>query len=239
MIYKISRMSAIHNILRKVMNNLLWALPMSLKYGQYSFGMLWRNYRLPYSEIREGWVVVQMGAPWDLLQAGRSRAIHFSKRVGGGQVVIIEPDEKNVTQLNEFIKKYNIDNIIVVPKGAWSKNTRLRFLIDDKHPASNLIEDVYDSTRTDISKYRVEEIDVDSLENILNELDIESVDLLSITTNGAEAEILNGLRNISSKIKRISIIGNPSRYPAILDLGFELSSEDDRGYFYVQKNNKI
>ncbi|MCW8933017.1 MAG: FkbM family methyltransferase [Gammaproteobacteria bacterium] len=227
-------------MLRKIMNYFLWLLPMSMKYGKYSFGMLWRNYRLPYKEIRDGWVIVQLGAPWDLLKAGRSRSIHFSKRVGeGGRVIVIEPDAKNVKELNNFISSYNINNITVIPKGAWSKKTKLRFLIDDEHPASNLIEDVYDSSRTDMSKYRVEEIEVDSVENILKENGIERVNLLSITTNGAESEILEGARNVSSNIELISIVGNPSTYSVISEIGFELNAEDDRGYIYVQKNSQV
>lgn len=238
MLYKLSRLSKLHNFFRIFGNRLLWMLPVSFKYGRYSPIVLMKRLRLPYKDIKNGSTIIQLGAPWDILKAGRSRSIHFSKLVGKtGKVIVIEPDEKNVLELNKFIQHNKIDNIIVVPKGAWSTKTKLRFLIDDAHPASNLIEDVYNSSRTDYSKYRIEEIDVDSLENILIDLEISRVNLLSITTNGAEAEILNGVKNISNQIDLISIVGDPNSYPIINDLGFEFKSEDDRGYLY--KRSKI
>jgi len=126
------------------MNAVLWQLPVGLKYG---IGSQLRNV-LPYRLIQEGDVVVQIGAPWDLLRAGRSRAIYFAKRVGSsGHVIVVEPDEVNVNALQSFLKQQAIENVTIVAQGAWSKKTRLRFLINDAHPASNLVEDVFDDRR--------------------------------------------------------------------------------------------
>ena len=127
------------------MNSILFLIPVKPKYW---IGEKLRNYRLPYKIIQNGWVVVQIGAPWDLLKAGRSRSIHFSRKVGNnGTVVVVEADENNVAALQKFISKNSINNIIVVKKAAWSKETTLMFMIDDDHPATNLFEEVFDDLR--------------------------------------------------------------------------------------------
>jgi FkbM family methyltransferase len=234
MLYKVSRFSLIHNVLRVLMNHVLWRLPVFLKYG---IGGAIRRGNLPYNLLNTGDTVVQIGAPWDLLKAGRSRAIHFARIVGPkGLVVVIEPDPKNIEELNNFKDKYNFENIIIVPSGAWDKNTRLRFLINDKHPASNLVEEAHNETKFSLDKYRAVEIDVSSLDNILTEYNIPSVDLLSITTNGSEKQILDGVESYINNVTYISIIGDPNEFPRIYDYNFKLKGEDDRGLLF-EKNN--
>ena len=214
------------------MNNILWSIPVPIKYG---VGLFIRKNRLPYKLLEEGDTVIQIGAPWDILRAGRSRSIYFCKLVGNtGKVIVFEADINNVKILQKFIKDNNISNITVVPIGAWNKSTQLRFLINDKHPASNLVEEVFDDTRTDNKNFRSVEIDVDSIDNVLSDMDIEKVKLLSITSNGSEEEILQGAGTTQKLVKYISIVGSPDNYPKILEYGFKQQSEDDRGYLYAK-----
>lgn len=232
MLYKLSRLSKTHNVLRVIMNNVLWRIPVPLK---YSVGKNLRKHRSPYKLINEGDTVIQVGAPWDLLRAGRSRTIHFSNFVGqSGRVIVFEADPNNVENLEHFIKKYNISNITVIPLGAWNKSTRLRFLINDKHPAANLVEEVFDNTRTDMENFRSVEIDVDSIDNAIRDFDIKKIKLLSITSNGSEEEILQGSEKTQKSVKYISIIGDPKTYPKITSYGFSQIGEDDRGYLYTK-----
>lgn len=232
MLYKLSRHSKLHNFLRIAMNNVLWRIPVPIKYG---IGLSSRKVRLPYKLLEEGDTVIQIGAPWDILRAGRSRSIYFSKFVGKtGRVIVFEADLNNVKKLQQFIKNHDISNMTVIPMGAWNKSTRLRFLINDKHPASNLVEEVFDDTRKDMKNFRSVEIDVDSIDNVLADKNIDQVKLLSITSNGSEEEILQGAESTQKYVKYISIIGDPDKYPKILDYGFKQQSEDDRGYLYTK-----
>jgi FkbM family methyltransferase len=232
MLYKLSRFSKVHNFLRLLSYSILQPIPVPIKYG---IGYLTRKTRMPYKILTKGDTVIQIGAPSDILRAGRSRAIYFSKLVGNtGLVIVFEADLNNVEQLNKFIKDYKIQNIKVIPIGAWNKPTNLRFLINDKHPASNLVQEVFDDDRTDIEDYRVVEIDVDSIDNVLSDMNVMNVELLSITSNGSEEEILQGANATQKIVKNISIIGDPKRYPKILDYGFRFKCEDDRGYLYTR-----
>jgi FkbM family methyltransferase len=230
MLYNLSRFSAMHRLFRAAAYGILWRTPDSVKWpvlGAFLHG------GLPYRVVESGDVVVQIGAPWDLLKAGRSRAIHFSRVVGeSGKVVVIEPDQNNLLKLDEFIKRRKIKNVVLVPLGAWSKKTRLRFLVDPDNPAANLVEDVVDSSRTDLRRFKATEIDVDTVEAILKSNGIRNPKLISITTNGSEDEILKGMQGISASIPYIATIGDESQIPMLQQLSFRKLGGDDRGFTF-------
>jgi FkbM family methyltransferase len=183
--------------------------------------------------VEKGWTVVQVGAPADLVEVGRSRAMHFTLRVGrSGKVIAIEPDERSCAELESMAHYLAIGNLAVVRKGAWSKQGTLTLLIDDNHPATNLVEEFYDQKRNDLQKYRKQTIPVDTIAAIVSDCGASKVDLLSITTNGSEREILKGLGELAQDIKYISTIMPPEGLPILEDLGFEMFCEDDRGYLY-------
>jgi hypothetical protein len=103
------------------------------------------------------------------------------------------------------------------------------------HPASNIIADVFDATKRNIDDYTVEEIVVNSLDNILEEYGVDRVDLLSVTTNGSEAEILAGLNRCFRRVRYISIIADANKLPWLTEHGFECLGEDDRGFLFVNR----
>lgn len=230
MLYKLNRLGLAHKVLRIVGNRVLWSLPEALK---YRVGGALRRGRLPYRLVRPGDTVVQIGAPWDVLKAGRSRSAHFAALVGPtGRVVVIEPDPGNVAALTEFKERRGLPQMVIVDKGAWSHKDRLRFLVNRDHPASNLIESVYDSGRNDLGQYDATEINVDSVDHILAELGIAQVRLVSITTNGSERQILEGMKQSHGSTTYIATVGRPEKYRIVEEYGFVLLGEDDRGYLF-------
>lgn len=59
--------------------------PTGVKYG--------RRAKMPYSVIQPGDVVVQVGAPRDLVDVGRSRSVYFLRLVGPtGRLIGFKPD---------------------------------------------------------------------------------------------------------------------------------------------------
>lgn len=69
-----SHEATVHRYAVRLANAVLARLPFSFKYAL----ALWlRRNRAPYTLIRAGDTVVQVGAPHDTLRAGRSRAYHF------------------------------------------------------------------------------------------------------------------------------------------------------------------
>jgi len=232
MYYRLSRFSRAHELLRRTAYAVLWRLPASLKYGS---GALWRRFRLPYKLLRPGDAAIQIGAPWDTLRAGRSRAVHFARFVGNvGKVVVIEPAPDNLAALREFTSSHGMTNLDIVPSGAWSKKARLRFLSNPDHPASNLVEEVCDDRERDRNRYQVSEIDVDSVDRIAASRVPGAIRLLSITTNGSEIEILKGAEQTLGRTEYVSLITDQAE-GMLKEHGFVRVGHDDRGYTYRRK----
>ena len=232
--------NSIFEPLRKLYNSGMKLLPYSLKYG---FATQIRKNKYPYCVINEGDTVIQVGAPKDILLAGRSRAMHFTRLVGkSGKVLIVEPDEENCTAINKMARKNKLTEMISLAQvGAWSKKDTLKFLYSPEHPASNILTNVQDhkSEQLDLDNYLEMEVPVDTLDNLLVQFELSVPKLVSVTANGAELEIVNGLsNNISKKIPFISLAATGEGYvERMSELGYELIAMDDRGYTFKLKAN--
>lgn len=144
-----------------------------------------------FYKLKEGDVVAEMGAYMGYY------TMYLSEKVGeNGRIIAIEPLPDNLDYLYKNIKKNNINNITVVPKGVWNKKEKLTFFRkqDDHQSASLILKDV---------ERKKKEIDVDSLDNILSESNVNKVDFMIIQLNGVEYEALEGLTKI--KPRNISI----------------------------------
>ncbi|MES0872504.1 FkbM family methyltransferase [Sinimarinibacterium thermocellulolyticum] len=234
MLYTLSRFSPLHRMLRKLAYTVLWRLPGPFK--EWALHAILGR-RLPYRVVEAGDTVIQIGAPWDILKSGRSRFIHFLRRVGPtGRVVVIEPDPTNVHHLREYVAQRGIRNLTIVPKGAWSHPTRLRFLVDPSNPAANLVEDVLDSTRTDLGRFQSSEIEVDTVDRIASDLGLHPVRMVSITSNGSENRILEGMREVQRSAEFIATIGEYRRFPLLAEYGYVPFGGDDRGYTFRKQS---
>ncbi len=230
MLYRLSRFSRIHKALRRIAYATLMPLPMPVKYGALGAVL---SRRLPYRLVQSGSTVVQVGAPWDVLRSGRSRAIHLARMVGpSGRVIVLEPEPRSARALRAFCSQNGFGNVTIVEKGAWSSRSRLRFLEDPSHPAANLVESVKDPRRNDLGSFNVIEIDVDTLDNILEEVGVSETLLVSITTNGSENEILSGMARTAGNVRYLATIGEGQNYPLLGAYGFSRLGGDDRGYTY-------
>jgi len=227
--YKLSRFSKFHTKLRKVAYSILWRLPYSIKYRM--FRLYLKNVK-PYSVIRPGDTIIQVGAPWDILRSGRSRAVQFALQVGdSGRVFVFEPVEQSNLEMSSALGKLGINCMTQYQTGLWSHKCKLRFFSDPNHPASNLVSEVYDANRTDMEKYDSMDVDVTSMSVALKSEHIDQIRLLSLTTNGAEEKIIEGIGSkLLSRIEFLSVIDDPRKTSVYSKAGFEYFSEDDRGY---------
>jgi len=213
------------------------AMPYSVKYG---IGEQLRRSKLPYKLIEDGDVVVQVGAPRDLLWAGRSRAVHFARLVGRGKVVVMEPDPDNVAALKQFIADNGLGStMLLYPLGGWSHQGELKFLSSPSHPASNQLADVAQerANRPDLGPVNEVIVPVDTVDSILAQAQVGKPKLVSITTNGAEVPILEGMsKTIAEGCPYISLATSIEKYHTVLDqLGYDYILRDDRGACYRQR----
>ena len=222
---------------RKASYFVLWRLPYSFKYqvfNRYLRGVS------PYKLIRKGDTVIQVGAPWDILRSGRSRSIHFAFGVGSrGRIFVVEPVAESVEAMKGVLDLLDLYNVIQIPFGAWSHRDTLKFLVDPSHPAANLVDEVFVETRQDRSSFVEQSIEVDAISSLLTGHDIANVRLLSLTTNGSEMKILDGVgATLLAQTEFLSVIDDPRQNSGYASLGFEYYGEDDRGYLLRNKNYK-
>lgn len=216
-------------------NMVFGLVPFSLKYG---VGQMLRRRRPPYSLIGLGSIVVQVGAPRDILQAGRSRAVHFCLRTGPmGRVIIVEPDPENTKVLEQVLQRRGLFQASVHTCAAWSETAVLRLRVNSRHPASNFTEGCADLDPKDVEPFEIQEVAADSLDNILAKEGIDRVDLVSITTNGAEIQILEGFRSALTRqavdYVALARTGERREFESFLSRwGFSFLTHDDRGYTF-------
>ena len=218
-------------------NAVAGALPFSVKYRW--IGKQLRTNRAPYRFLRPTDTVVQIGSARDILHSGRSRAINLSMFIPQGRLIVIEADTENQDALQGYINKFSLDNITLIRGGAWDKKTTLEFWSNPSHPASNLVREansvIHDPV--DESRYTKYEIEVDSVDNMLEPLGVENPRMICITTNGSEPSILRGIQKcIERGTEYISLAPTGKDYIEMTEqLGFEYIAEDDRGYFFRRK----
>ena len=228
--FRWSHQLKVHRLAVRAINKVLKVIPFSVKYG---LGQLARRKKPPYSLLKE-LTVVQIGAPFDTLQAGRSRGMYFSLMAGPkGQVIILEPDPISVDKFRQTLQRRNINNTTVINNGAWSEETTIKLHVDRRHPATNFSSGTVDYDDERLQDYEEIEVKGNTVDTILAEHGIEKVDLVSITTNWAELEILKGMReSMKNGLHYICLAyGNPGTdYVAHMrELGYEFLSHDDRG----------
>lgn len=133
-----------------------------------------KGYEL-YGKLKPGDVVVDAGA------FTGDYTIFAARKVGkNGKVIAFEPDSKNRGILKKNLKHERLNNVIIVPKGLWNKNTVLKFRnLDGLH--SNLA-----SIDGNIS------INVVKLDDELKKLGIKKINVLKMDIEGAEIEAIKG-----------------------------------------------
>ncbi len=144
-----------------------------------------------YYTIKKGDVIAEMGAFMGYY------TMYLSEKVGtSGKIVAIEPIPDNIEFLEKNIKKNNLKNVTIIPKGVWKEKSKSTFFKkQDDHQSASLVLNTENKNKF--------VVDVDSLDNILFNANVNHVDFMIIQLNGVEYEALEGLTKI--KPKNISI----------------------------------
>jgi FkbM family methyltransferase len=228
---------AIHRYLVRIYNAFIRYIPFSIKYG---LGLRLREKRFPYCLIKPGSVIVQVGAPRDTLLAGRSRGMYFSLLAGSnGKVFIIEPDIESATSFEKMLQARGLTNTIVCQFAAWNEKGVLQIYVNDRHPASSFTEGTKSYTGHRLSEFRAVEMQANTIDERVKQSGVEQVDLVSITTNGAERKILAGMRDlISSGLSYIALADTGEAYANMMEeFGYKLLAHDDRGFTFERKKD--
>lgn len=225
----------LHRFAVRNANRVLAAAPLRPK---YALAAMSHRARPPYSVMSPGSAFIQVGAPLDTLYSGRSRGMHLALRTRrSGRAVIVEPDPASASAFRAASARLGLDHVTVVNAGAWHEAATLKLFVDPRHPATNFTEGCTDYDADRMAEFEEIEVPVNTLDAIAAELGLDHVDLVSITTNGAEPEILKGMQGIlDGGLRYLCLARTGPRYGELVsDLGFDLMSLDDRGYTYVRR----
>lgn len=143
--------------------------------------------------IKSGDIVLELGA---FCGYGTMK---ISEMVGEkGKVIAVEADKINYKILEKNVLKNNFKNIKIVNKGIWNSKGKLS-LFKESNQRNSLVKDLLNNVESD------EMIEVDTVDNILKDLEIERVDFVTMEINAAEIEALQGMKKVLSQ-KNIRII---------------------------------
>ncbi len=113
-----------------------------------------------------------------------------------GKVIIIEISKENIDILRYDIKRRSLNNVILVHSGVWDKKEEKELSISESSHLSMLNNTKISSkilTKEDFVGTDV--VTVDSIDHILEELNITKVNVVNLTISGAEREALRGMNH--------------------------------------------
>ena len=119
--------------------------------------------------------------------------------------ILVEPIKSEADKLNN--DKY------IINKGLWSKKEKKTlFVLGDRPGSSSMYEpqkknfDLHNIKEKDYAKFNItnkQEVECDTLNNLLDGLRIKNLDYLKIDTQGSELEILKGIGNYRPLLIRL------------------------------------
>lgn len=149
-----------------------------------------------YLVAYRGDTIVQVGTPNIITMRRYSRLVSDS-----GRVIVIEADPDNCSKLEEYRKARKMANVTIINKGGWSVSGVMMLAKSDHYDGDHKIctqgVEIDNDFRTTYSNHV--EIAVDTIDNMLDSIGVESVNYMAITVNGAELEVLKGCENLISK----------------------------------------
>jgi FkbM family methyltransferase len=169
-------------------------------------------YRYP---IQKGDVVLEVGA------SSGEEAIRFARAVGpNGRLIAVEPEAGNLAKLKQCFPKDSFPQVTIVPKGAWKEKAELQFLTggEKEHRLADLGAKELTFEWWGVTDHMQQEryssaatVQVDTIDNIVAEAGIKSIDFVLFETNGAELEGVQGMDATLAITKRIAARGHVMR----------------------------
>lgn len=150
--------------------------------------------------VNKGETVVQVGTP------NPKTMMRFVRAVGDrGRLVIVEARPENQQRLEKAILAKGLTNVILVKAAACDENGFGELAVsplwgDHKIPLSPVTMD--NDLRRENSQMKRIPVRLVRLDNILPEYGVTAIDYLSVTVNGAEAEVLRGAADLLAKGSR-------------------------------------
>ena len=186
--------------------------------------------RLKFPNLKKGGVGIQVG--FDLSSKNLTTDVwNMINRAGEkGKVIAVDPAPTNHKNLLSIIG--NRENVLLVQKGTYKEPGKMNLVLTPRE--SHMILESLDKSETKRVSNELLEVSLDTLDNIISnqEINIQEIDHINITNNGAEYNTLLGMENILSESKDLAITVIAGRHN---NLGFD---EDTPDYEVIQNHLK-
>jgi FkbM family methyltransferase len=133
--------------------------------------------------LRPGDVVFDLGAHVGAFTVPAARAVGAD-----GRVVALEPGRENHRLLARNVAANRLPNVTLLEEGAWSHPDRLKLRLSTTSGAHAI-----DSLAAEGTGGGVEEIVVDTVDNLVGRLALPRVDFVKMDVEGAEIAVLEGM----------------------------------------------
>jgi len=155
--------------------------------------------------VTRGECIVQVGTPY-------TRTVDkLAKLVGSaGRVLVIEAEPDNACRLSEHVRHKQGHNITIICKGAWSERGKHNLILA-RNPLDNRVEDkevLHDNDLVEGAYVGSQQIDIDTVDHMMEESGVDSVDFMAITVNGAELHVLRGMERMLKRTQRLFVKGH-------------------------------
>jgi FkbM family methyltransferase len=136
-----------------------------------------------YYDIKEGNVVVDAGANIGLFTLKAAKAVGHS-----GMVIAIEPEMNNFRLLNKNVSANGLVNVVAIHKGLWSETGKSKLFVFGQRGHHSMLRSR--------SETGYEEVEVDTLDNLLDSLAVKKIDFVKMDIEGAEFEACQGMNTL-------------------------------------------
>lgn len=144
-----------------------------------------------------------------LVHAGMWRAENmerWSKRAGkSGHAIIIEGDPKNF-EILEFEKhRRRLSNVTLVHKAVWNEKGSVTFQSSPWSDFNKLQNSKTYSALEDDASFDHIEVEADTIDNILRDLNVQKVDHITLEVSGTELMTLEGMQDTVNNNKGLRL----------------------------------
>ena len=124
-----------------------------------------------------------------------------------GHVIIVEPEKENVKNLRARIESKSYKNITVVLKGAWNAKGQQTLLLSEGTNAHRVSVEGFTHYNDLVGYAGSTIIEVDTMDNMMRELNVGSIDFAIISVNGMELQVLEGMERTLPRTRRLFVVG--------------------------------
>lgn len=135
--------------------------------------------------LQKGDVVLDLGAHCGTYTVKAALAVGLS-----GRVIAIEPSEQNYQLLQANVQVNGLQNVTTLRAGVWSTRGMLPLRLS----AVSVAHTFQDRLEGASSTTQIEEVQVDTVDNICQAFHLDRIDFIKIDIEGSEIEALRGMQ---------------------------------------------